>query len=226
LSEKNFGDAFHDRNIVRNIVLMRHGRTDWNDAHRFQGRTDIPLNDKGLAQAEKTADRLAKWPVDAVYTSPMIRACQTAQPIANRHGRKPIVLNDLVEVDFGPWENQSFENIRCQYPDLMRKWMKDPFFRAPEGAETWESIRIRAERAIEVVLREEGKRVVVVSHGGIMRALFSVLLGLDPHVVWNIKASNCALNGIEVRKDQTLLAFSNDELHLKEELTDITLPVW
>jgi broad specificity phosphatase PhoE len=222
LSRENFGDAFYDKNIV----LMRHGRTDWNDAHRFQGRTDVPLNEKGLAQAEKTADRLAKWPVDVVYTSPMIRARQTAQAIAARHGQEPIVIEDLVEVDFGPWENQGFESIRDQYPDLMRKWTADPFFHGPEGAETWESIRARAERAVEIVLREKGERVVVVSHGGTMRALFSVLLGVDPHVVWNLKASNCALNGVEVRKDQTLLAFSNDELHLKEELAGITLPLW
>jgi alpha-ribazole phosphatase/probable phosphoglycerate mutase len=96
----------------------------------------------------------------------------------------------------------------------------------PEGAETWESIRARAQRAMEVVFREEGKRILVVSHGGIMMALFSVLLSLDPHTVWNLKTANCALNGIEVREDQTLLAFSNDVLHLKEDLAGVALPVW
>jgi broad specificity phosphatase PhoE len=222
LSTKNCSGAFYNRNIV----LMRHGRTDWNDAHRFQGRTDVPLNAKGLAQAEKTAIRLAGWAVDAIYTSPMIRARQTAQAIATLQGVEPIVLDGLVEVDFGPWENQGFKSIEAQYPDLMKAWVRDPFFHQPEGAETWESVRARAEKTVDFILRGQGERIVVVCHGGIIRALFSILLGLDPHVVWNLKSSNCALNGIEVRENQTFLAFSNDELHLKEELSGVALPMW
>ncbi|MDR1621059.1 MAG: histidine phosphatase family protein [Synergistaceae bacterium] len=210
----------------RNILLVRHGRTDWNDAHRFQGRTDIPLNAAGLAQAEKTAARLAAWPVDVIYTSPMTRARETATAIAARHGRPPVVLDDLTEVNFGSWEGLFIEDIRKKNGDRLLEWLRNPFFCMPEGAETWSSIRSRAEKVRETVFRSPGERFVVVSHGGVIRALYAVLLGLDPRTVWNIKTSNCALSGIEVRKEQSSLAFSNDTLHLHKSLEGIPLPVW
>jgi alpha-ribazole phosphatase/probable phosphoglycerate mutase len=210
----------------RNILLVRHGRTDWNDTHRFQGRTDIPLNAKGLAQAESVAARLAAWPIDVIYTSPMTRARETAAAIAAPHGKAPVVLDDLAEVNFGSWEGLFFEDLQRQDGDRLQKWLQNPFFCMPEKAETWDSIRVRAERVKETVLRSSNERVVIVSHGGVIRALFTVLLDFDPRTVWNIKTSNCALSGIEVRKDQTSLAFSNDVLHLDKNLEGIPLPVW
>ena len=205
---------------------MRHGRTDWNDSHRFQGRTDIPLNATGLAQAEKAAARLKAWSIDVIYTSPMTRARETAAAIGAVHGKSPVVLEDLAEVNFGAWEGLFFEDIREKDGERLQEWLRNPFFCMPENAETWDSIRVRAERAKETILCSSGERVVVVSHGGVIRALFAVLLGFDPRTVWNIKTSNCGLSGIEVRKDQTSLAFSNDVLHLDKNLEGIPLPVW
>jgi alpha-ribazole phosphatase/probable phosphoglycerate mutase len=213
---------FHNRNIL----LVRHGRTDWNDAHRFQGRTDIPLNAIGRAQAEKVAARLAAWSMDVIYTSPMTRARETAAAIADLHGKSPVVLDDLAEVNFGSWEGRFFEDIKEQHGDRLQEWLQNPFFCMPEKAETWDSIRARAERVKETVLGSPHERIVMVSHGGIIRALFVAMLGLDPHTVWNIKTSNCALSGIEVRRHQSSLAFSNDVLHLAETLEGIPLPVW
>ncbi|MDR1376291.1 MAG: histidine phosphatase family protein [Synergistaceae bacterium] len=210
----------------RNILLVRHGRTDWNDAHRFQGRTDIPLNATGRAQAEKVAARLAAWSVDVIYTSPMTRARETAAAIAERHGKSPVVLDDLAELNFGSWEGRFFEEIEEQNGDRLREWLRDPFFCMPEKAETWDSILARAERVKETVLRSPYERVVMVSHGGIIRALFVTLLGFDPRTVWSIKTSNCALSGIEVRKHESSLAFSNDAHHLDKTLEGIPLPVW
>jgi alpha-ribazole phosphatase/probable phosphoglycerate mutase len=210
----------------KNILLVRHGRTDWNDSHRFQGRTDVPLNATGLAQAKKVAARLAAWPFDAVYTSPMARARETAAAIAASREKAPVVMDELTEVNFGSWEGLFFEHIREQNGDRLQEWLGDPFFNMPEGAETWDSIRLRAERARETVFRSSNKRVVMVSHGGTIRALLSVLLGFDPHTIWNIKMSNCALSGIEVRKTQSSLVFSNDALHLDESLEGIPLSVW
>jgi alpha-ribazole phosphatase/probable phosphoglycerate mutase len=222
LSSNDSSHAF----FKKNILLVRHGRTDWNDAHRFQGRTDVPLNATGLAQAEKTAARLAAWPIDVIYTSPMTRARETAAAIAAPHGKSPVVLDDLAEVNFGSWEGLFLEDIRKREGDRLQKWLENPFFCMPEDAETWDSIRVRAERVKETVLRSSNERAVMVSHGGVIRALFAVLLDFDPRTVWNIKTSNCALSGIEVRKDQTSLAFSNDVLHLDKNLEGIPLPVW
>jgi broad specificity phosphatase PhoE len=212
--------------LNRNILLVRHGRTDWNDAHRFQGRTDVPLNATGLAQAEKVAARLAACPIDVIYTSPMQRARETAVAIAAPHKKSPVVLDDLTEVNFGSWEGLLIEDIRERDEGHLQRWLRNPFFCMPEKAETWDSIRARAERVKETVLRSPHERVVLVSHGGTTRALLAVLLGFDPNTVWSIKMSNCALSGIEVRKDQSFLAFSNDVLHLDKTLEGVPLPVW
>ena len=115
MSSKNF--------INRQILLVRHGRTGWNDAHRFQGRTDIPLNEAGLAQAERLAERLAPWPLDAVWSSPLLRTRQTAAAVASRHGMEPRVLDELVEVNFGPWEGMHLKTLREQEHDQLRAWM-------------------------------------------------------------------------------------------------------
>ena len=215
-----------NRFVTRKILLVRHGLTDWNDLHRFQGRTDIPLNEAGLIQAEKAARRIEGWPVDVVYTSPLARARQTAGAIAERQRKNPVIMDDLIEVDFGSWEGLYFKKHLEEKDDSLLRWIADPFFYAPPGAEDWDSIRQRAGRAANSVLDSGCEHVVIVAHGGIIRALLVVFLGLDPHTAWKIKSSNCSLTGIEVKEHETSLAFANDGLHLKETHTDEYLPVW
>ena len=205
---------------------MRHGITEWNDIHRFQGRTDTSLNEAGLLQAEETAQRIEGCPIDALYTSPLTRASQTAEIIAAPHKKHPIVLDDLIEVDFGSWEGAYFKKLLEKKDDSLLQWIADPFFSMPPGAEDWISIKRRAERVASTVMKSTHKHVVIVSHGGIIRALLVAFLGLDPHTVWTIKVSNCSLTGIEVREHETLLAFSNDTLHLQGPLSGDRLPLW
>jgi len=210
----------------RKILLIRHGKTDWNDVRRFQGRTDVPLNEEGLSQARKVADRVSSWPVDAVYSSPLQRALRTAEAVASRHGKEPVVVEDLTEMNFGPWEGAGIRTLRERDPGFMREWLKDPFFHMPAGSETWDEVRGRVGRAIRMVLDSAHKHVVIVSHGGITRVLLALLLNLDPHTVWNLRSSNCAISGIELREHQNLLAFSNDDLHLRDIPEGVSLPVW
>jgi len=212
--------------FARKILLVRHGLTDWNYTHRFQGRTDVPLNEKGLLQAEKAARRIEGWPVDAVYSSPLTRARQTADVVAARIQKPTTVLDDLIEVHFGSWEGLHFREKMEKKDESLMKWLADPFFNAPPGAEEWDSIRQRAERAVNSVLNTEHKHIVIVSHGGMIRALLVVFLGLDPHTVWKIRSSNCSLTGIEIREHETSLAFVNDDLHLKENREGKYLPLW
>jgi alpha-ribazole phosphatase/probable phosphoglycerate mutase len=212
----------------KRIIIVRHGRTDWNDTCRFQGRSDVPLNDTGLLQSEKTARRLAVWPIDAVYTSPLARARRTASDIAVYHRREPIILEDLAEMNFGYWEGRDLSGIREEKGGDLREWYRDPFSNVPDGAETWDVLRARVERAVGAFLDSPHKHIAVVAHGGIIRVLYVVLLDLDPRSVWNIRVSNCAISGIEVRHGEISLAFSNDELHLRETKIpgSVDLPVW
>jgi broad specificity phosphatase PhoE len=103
--------------------------------------------------------------------------------------------------------------------------MADPFFNIPEGAETWDALRERVAAAARVILDSGHERVAVVSHGGITRVLFVILLSFDPHSVWNIRVGNCALSGIEAVEKQMTLVFSNDDFHLRCP-PESAPPVW
>ncbi len=209
---------------VKKIILVRHGRTDWNDEFRFQGITDIPLNDAGIIQARKTASRLSGWPVDAVYSSPLQRALKTAEALCAPHGLEPLAVKDLEEINFGDWEGHSINSLKNR-PEFF-EWLKDPFFNMPPGAETWEMLKKRVNKAVNAILNDGHRHIAIVSHGGIMRVLYVLLLNLSPHSVWNLKAYNCSISGIEMGKYENSLAFLNDCMHLNDIPENVRLPVW
>ena len=105
-------------------------------------------------------------------------------------------------------------------------WRADPFFNPPAEAESWEKLYSRLSRAVKIFLDGSYNRIVVVSHGGIMRALYAVLVGLNPHKVWNMEVSNCAISGIEIKFGRACLVFANDDLHVRAGKCGEKLPVW
>jgi broad specificity phosphatase PhoE len=146
------------------ILLVRHGETDWNLTRRVQGHTDRPLNDTGRAQARELAARLADEPLDAVYSSDLLRAHETARIIAAGRGLDVTAVPDLRERDFGTWEGLTDDEILTRYPDARERPWGD--------AETREEMSRRVLEALERIAETHpGKRVLVVAHGGPMRAL-------------------------------------------------------
>ena len=207
------------------IILARHGQTEWNKEHRFQGRTDVALTEEGKAQAEALSARLASTPLDAVFTSPLSRALWTAQEVARPHNLEPEILTDLTEINFGTWEGQSIPQLQANSRTAWSSWRADPFFNPPAGAETWERIYSRLTRAVRAVLEEKHSTAAIISHGGIIRALLAVLCGLNPHKVWNIDVSNCSITAVELRHGRPCLLFTNDDMHVRSELGRV-LPVF
>lgn len=212
--------------VARRIVLARHGQTEWNVEHRFQGDTDTPLTDAGVEQARALADRLSSWPLEAVWSSPLDRALRTASLVAERHGLRPTILQDLHEVGFGEWEGLSIQRLEMEGGDDLLRWREDPFFAPPPGGEGWDEIHDRLSRAVGTILAGPHRRIAVVSHGGIMRALYAILVGLDPHKTWDMDVSNCAMSGVEIRDGRTRLAFANDDMHVRAGEAGRRLPVW
>ncbi|MBQ9419687.1 MAG: histidine phosphatase family protein [Synergistaceae bacterium] len=210
----------------RRIIFARHGQTEWNLQYRFQGRTDVKLTETGKRQAHSLAARLLSWPPDIIYTSPLERAHYTASAIAERHNLTPVILPELEEINFGTWEGESIMDLEQNQSGIFASWRSDPFFYPPKGAETWERLYARLERAVRVFLQGSYRRIVVVSHGGIMRALYAVFLGLNPHKVWNMEVSNCAMSGVEMKRGRPSLVFANDDLHIRAGELGEKLPVW
>ncbi|MBQ3401763.1 MAG: histidine phosphatase family protein [Synergistaceae bacterium] len=215
-----------DRNETRRIILARHGQTEWNKEFKFQGRTNVQLTEEGKRQAHSLASRLSSWPPEVIYTSPLDRAKYTASAIASRFNLEPVILPELEEINFGTWEGQSLIALENEHHEEYSRWRSDPFFNPPEGAEDWEHLSTRLSRAVKVMLDGPQRRIIAVSHGGIMRALYAVFLGLNPHKTWNIDVANCSMSGIEIHKGRPWLSFTNDNMHIRAGEYGEKLPVW
>jgi broad specificity phosphatase PhoE len=155
---------------VTTVFLARHGESDWNAANRFQGHIDRPLTDLGREQARALADLVAVERVEAVYTSPLRRARETADIVAARAGLEPVALPDLREVDTGSWSGLSRAEVQSRFPDGFERWVAGGS--GWEDGETHEQMAERVLRALRSIAEAHPEgRVLVVSHGGPIRAI-------------------------------------------------------
>src|SRR5205823_4318741 len=130
------------------ILLVRHGETELTAAKRYSGRGDVPLSDRGTAQARAVALRLAGTAVAGIVTSPLSRCTRTAAILGEALKDPPVTVDDdLVECDFGEWEGLTFGEVRAKWPDEMDRWLADPD-QAPPGGESFRAVDVRARRAV------------------------------------------------------------------------------
>ncbi len=155
------------------LLFIRHGETDWNRQGRFQGQIDVPLNLTGKAQAQRLAAHLMLEPHDALFTSDLQRARQTAEPLATAWARTPVALAGLREQNFGLLEGLDVPTIQAQHPLLWAGWLQqDADFAAP-GGESQRQFHSRVLTAVrELAAAHAGRRLVVVTHGGVLDMLW------------------------------------------------------
>jgi glucosyl-3-phosphoglycerate phosphatase len=187
------------------LVLWRHGQTQWNAERRFQGQTDIPLDDVGQQQAERAARLLAALQPSAIFSSDLIRATATAAPLARLTGLTVTLDKDLRERYGGLWEGLTDADIRTRYPVEHSQW------RPPEG-ETSVAVAERAVAAMERIADTltPGALAVVVSHGAALRLGAALLMGL-PEELWGAVGplANCAWSVLGRRRGQWRLIEHN-----------------
>ena len=159
------------------IIIVRHGESKTNELGLLVGQGDFPLTDLGLAQAEQTADALAEEPIDAVYSSDLMRAMQTATPHATRRGLTVIPDRELRETHCGDWESRPFADLRENEPERYIGGFCNQFMTfAFPGGETVPESAERFLHAVERIAREhEGKTVLVASHGGVIRCFWALI---------------------------------------------------
>lgn len=204
--------------VATSLLLLRHGQTPLSIERRFSGLGEAELTATGLAQAAAAAERLSREPyrLDAIVSSPLKRARQTAEAVARRTGLDIEVDEDFREADFGDWEGHTFTEIQRRWPDELAAWLADPKV-APPGGESFAEAGRRVRRAGErLVARHEGKTVLVVSHVTPIKLLLRFALMAPPEALYRMHLDLACLSLIEHYADgRTVVKSFNDTSHLQ-----------
>lgn len=164
---------------MQRIFLVRHGETDWNLQMRFQGREDIPLNEKGKRQALSLANYLKGEKLAAIYTSGLTRALETASIIAKPHNLSPLVVKGLEEIDFGEWEGKTYQEMDKQERIKLSSWLLSPETGEIPGGESFNEFINRVMGCYEKLLNFHCREnFLIVTHAGAIKILVAGILGM------------------------------------------------
>jgi probable phosphoglycerate mutase len=184
------------------VILIRHGETDWNRALRFQGQTDVPLNATGLAQAERLAGRVASETVHRLVSSDLLRALQTAQPAAAQLGQTIVTDPGLREQCFGVAEGFTSAEIRTQRPAEWARWTS---FQADQSFDDGESTRQFHTRTLAALRTlaagHGGQTLLLVTHGGVLDMIFRTARALSLDGPRLAEIPNAGFNRVRVAAD-------------------------
>jgi broad specificity phosphatase PhoE len=179
-------------------ILLRHGDTRLSPEHRFSGQRDLPLSASGTRQAKAAARHLAAGvPIDAVVSSPLQRAVDTAAIAAAGLGLTTVIDEDLRETDFGDWEGFTLEEIQQRWPAAAAAWQHNPE-QAPPGGESFADTSCRVNRACDRLLRDHsGQTVLVVSHISPIKILLCRALGVPLGTIYRLYLGSACINKIQ-----------------------------
>ena len=198
-----------------NLILVRHGKTDWNEIGMCQGISDVPLNNNGLEQASKLAISLKDVNLDVIYSSDLQRAITTAEKVAEYHDLNVNIEDDLREMDQGVFEGLEFTYIREKYSDVLKEWRESPETLILPGGESLTAVQDRAHRAIMKIFDEyNNKNVLVVSHNLTIITLLCKFSGKSMNNFRDYMVSECSKTFVEVINGEFVVKSINDVSHL------------
>jgi alpha-ribazole phosphatase len=197
------------------LLLIRHGTTKLHTNDRFWGKTDVPLSDIGIKQAEQLRKRLASEEINSFFSSTLSRARSTAEIIAAGLKAKVVACDELCECNFGYVEGLTFKEIERLYPELAKEladWKTVSF----PGGESLEQLNERVKTFLKRLENLKPKdTVAIVSHGGPLRLLICNLLGIDTAHWQQIRIDRASLSIVETYPQAAILTLLNDVSHLK-----------
>jgi broad specificity phosphatase PhoE len=198
------------------IILARHGETDFNASEKFRGRVDVPLNDTGLRQAELLGVYLRGDKIDVVYSSPLQRAVKTAEAVAAPHGLAVNIVQNLNDIDCGTWQGLTVTEVKEKYPELYQDWQDTPEQVRLPGGESLEDVRRRVVPfAQDAVMRCGEGRIVLVSHRVVHKVLICALLGLGNGSFWSFKLDTGGITRFSYDGNRVVLTVHNDTGYLQ-----------
>ena len=203
-----------------NLYMVRHGQTAASRENRFSGSSDPALTASGELMAEAFARTYASLTWEAIYTSPMLRARQTADALCRATAMQANVEDGLKEIDYGEWEGLRQAEVQERWPEAFGYWADDVASRGTPGGETAFQVAARAMRVVEGIRTRHRKgNVLLVSHKATLRVITCALIGLDVRLFRErIAQPVCAVSMFALTEKSALLAIHGDRSHLSDEL--------
>jgi len=207
---------------MKTLYLVRHGETGHNAAGLTMGQKDIPLNERGLAQARQTASWLQRYPIERILSSDLSRAMATAQPLAAVRNLPVEPEPRLRELSFGIFEGQSIGQCAEQHPEVVARWRSGAFDFAPPGGETRRSLMARTRAVLGEVLAATESHIALFTHGGTLNALHTHLVEDEQatpreHIHRVFRFHNASVSMAAHAGDQWRFLVVNSTFHLAEE---------
>ena len=185
------------------LFLVRHAEAEESARGRCYGSLDVGLSAKGRSQCVELGRAFASKPIAAVVASPRIRAVETAAAIAEPHGLDVCVVPDLRELDFGELEGRTYDEIAASLPELYAAWMTKPTEVRFPGGESYADLHVRSLAAVSRLrTADDGQTVVAVTHGGVVRAVLSHVLGMPAERIFRLAVDPASTTTIEWLGDE------------------------
>ena len=197
------------------LILARHGETVWNVEKIYRGRTDVNLDEVGVKQAELLGRYLRNWELEAIYSSPLIRAIDTANIIARYQKIGVHITEGLVDFDYGEWQSLPEQEAKRLYPTLYNEWHNNPHKVKMPGGESLEDVKRRAIGVVNDVIPKYQGSIVLVAHRVVNKVLICSLLGLNNSYFWNIRQDVGGITIFNYEDGRFVLTRHNDTSHLK-----------
>lgn len=202
--------------MAKQVHLVRHGRTASNIDKRTMGWSDEGIVPAWQAAAEAVADALSGGSMDQLLSSPLARAVQTAEPLARRLGRDPVLDDRYGELHVGPWQGFAEDEVARRWPDEWKVWRTAPHLLDMEGRETLAQLNARVADALDELFDSlaEGGAAVVFTHDAVVRAGVAWALEVGPEIYRHVRVSNCSITTVALVGLRRELVRSNDVGHL------------
>ena len=199
------------------LILVRHGQTEWNAGGRYQGQSNVALSDTGRKQARFLAERFPVRQLDAIYTSDLDRAKETAECVGKRLGLTVYQEKAFRELSFGDWEGLTYQEISSRWPEEAEKLFTAPDELVIPHGETFRDLQKRAlDKIYSLYERHIDQTVAVFAHGAINKTILAGLMHIPLHYLWSLRQDDTAVNILRLDDGYVMVELINSTSHLGE----------
>ena len=201
------------------LILVRHGQTEWNASGRYQGQSNVALSDTGRKQARLLAERFPLKQLDAIYTSDLDRARETAESVGEKLGVPVYPEKVFRELSFGDWEGLTYQQITARWPEESNKLFTAPDeLEIPHG-ETFQALQNRAlDKINELCKKHVDQTIGIFAHGAINKTILAGLMHIPLHYLWSLRQDNTAVNILRLDDGYVTVELINSTSHLGEDM--------